>query len=220
MEESKELQRNLKNRHIQMIALGGAIGTGLFYGSASTIQLVGPGVTVAYAIGGLFIFLVMRALGEMSVHTPVSGAFSTYAYSWFPGMSMWGSALITFMLMTFINMNSVKFFGEMEFWGAIIKVTAIIAMIIFGLSIVLFGVGNGGEPIGFSNLYREGGFFPFGIKGLLLSLIMVAFSFGVVELVGITAGEAENPTKNIPQAINHLIFYVGSMFVLVTLFPS
>ncbi len=93
--ETKEnnMQRGLKNRHIQMIALGGAIGTGLFYGSAKTIQLVGPGVILSYAIGGLAIFLIMRMLGEMSVHEPVSGSFSHYAYKYwgdFPGfMSGW-----------------------------------------------------------------------------------------------------------------------------------
>lgn len=259
MNENQELKRGLKNRHIQMIALGGAIGTGLFYGSATTIQLVGPAVMLSYAIGGFFIFLVMRSMGEMSVHTPVSGAFSTFAYTylgdfpgffsgwnywfcyvavsmaeisvvgiyinyWFPNMPLWGSGLIFFLLITFINMNNVKVFGEIEFWGAIIKVVAIIAMIIFGLIIIFFGIGNGGESIGFGNLYKEGGFFPHGLWGLMLSLVVVTFAFGGVELVGITAGEAENPSKTIPKAINQvvyriLIFYVGSMFVLVTLFP-
>lgn len=257
--EKQELQRGLKNRHIQMIALGGAIGTGLFYGSAKTIQLVGPAVMISYAIGGFFIFLIMRAMGEMCVHHPVSGAFSTFAYKywgdfpgffsgwnywfcyvavsmaevsvigiyinyWFPNMPLWGSALIFFILITFINLNNVKVFGEVEFWGALVKVVAILAMIIFGLIIIFFGIGNGGQSIGFGNLYQHGGFLPMGIPGLLLSLAVVTFSFGGVELVGITAGEAENPSKTIPRAINQvlyriLIFYVGAMFVLVTLFP-
>lgn len=259
MNENQELKRGLKNRHIQMIALGGAIGTGLFYGSATTIQLVGPAVMLSYAIGGFFIFLVMRAMGEMSVHNPVSGAFSTFAYSywgdfpgflsgwnywfcyvavsmaevsvvgiyinyWFPDMPLWGSGLIFFVLITFINLNNVKVFGEIEFWGAIVKIIAIIAMIVFGLVIIFFGVGNGGEAMGFGNLYQEGGFLPNGFSGLMLSLVVVTFAFGGVELIGITAGEAENPSRTIPKAINQvlyriLIFYVGSMFVLVTLFP-
>jgi amino acid transporter, AAT family len=259
MQESQELKRGLKNRHIQMIALGGAIGTGLFYGSAATIGLVGPGVMLSYAIGGFFIFLVMRCMGEMTVHTPVSGAFSTFAYKywgekagfisgwnywfcyiavsmaeitavgiyvnyWFPDIPQWVSGFVMFLIITGINLIGVKAFGEIEFWGAIIKVLAVIVMILFGLAIIFFGFGNGGEAIGFENLYKHGGFLPKGFTGLILSLVVVTFAFGGVELIGITAGEAENPDKTIPKAINQvlyriLIFYVGSMLVLVTLFP-
>ncbi|PAE43188.1 amino acid permease [Bacillus sp. 7884-1] len=259
MQERQELKRGLKNRHIQMIALGGAIGTGLFYGSAATIGLVGPGVMLSYAIGGFFIFLVMRCMGEMTVHTPVSGAFSTFAYKywgemagfisgwnywfcyiavsmaeitavgiyvnyWFPDIPQWVSGFVMFLIITGINLIGVKAFGEIEFWGAIIKVLAVIVMILFGLAIIFFGFGNGGEAIGFENLYKHGGFLPKGFTGLILSLVVVTFAFGGVELIGITAGEAENPDKTIPKAINQvlyriLIFYVGSMLVLVTLFP-
>lgn len=259
MGEKQELKRGLKNRHIQMIALGGAIGTGLFYGSASTIELVGPAVMLSYAIGGFFIFLVMRCMGEMTVHTPVSGAFSTFAYKywgkmagfisgwnywfcyiavsmaevtavgiyvnyWLPDVPQWVSGFIMFVIITIINLIGVKAFGEIEFWGAIFKVGAVILMILFGLAIVFFGFGNGGEAIGLANLVAEGGFLPKGIGGLMLSLVVVTFAFGGVELIGITAGEAENPDKTIPKAINQvlyriLIFYVGSMFILVTLFP-
>lgn len=259
MGEKQELKRGLKNRHIQMIALGGAIGTGLFYGSAQTIELVGPAVMLSYAIGGLFIFLVMRCMGEMTVHTPVSGAFSTFAYKywgkmagfisgwnywfcyiavsmaevtavgiyinyWLPDVPQWVSGFLMFVVITIINLIGVKAFGEIEFWGAIFKVGAVILMILFGLAIIFFGFGNGGNAIGFANLVAEGGFLPKGISGLMLSLVVVTFAFGGVELIGITAGEAENPDKTIPKAINQvlyriLIFYVGSMFVLVTLFP-
>lgn len=259
MQENQELKRGLKNRHIQMIALGGAIGTGLFYGSAATIGLVGPGVMLSYALGGFFIFLVMRCMGEMTVHTPVSGAFSTFAYKywgemagfisgwnywfcyiavsmaeitavgiyvnyWFPDIPQWVSGFVMFLIITGINLIGVKAFGEIEFWGAIIKVLAVIVMILFGLAIIFFGFGNGGEAIGFENLYKHGGFLPKGFTGLILSLVVVTFAFGGVELIGITAGEAENPDKTIPKAINQvlyriLIFYVGSMLVLVTLFP-
>ncbi|MCL6459900.1 MAG: amino acid permease, partial [Gorillibacterium sp.] len=136
----------------------------------------------------------------------------------------WLSALIFLVVITLINVVSVKAFGEFEFWFAIIKVVAIIGLIGLGLLMIFFGIGNGGHPIGLSNLWMHGGFLPNGISGVLLSLVMVMFSFGGVELIGITAGEAENPTKSIPKAINQvvlriLIFYVGALAVMVTIFP-
>lgn len=259
IKEHAELHRGLKNRHIQMIALGGAIGTGLFYGSATTIQTAGPAITLGYLVGGFVIFLIMRALGEMSVEEPVSGAFSHFAYKywgdfpgffsgwnywfnyivvsmaelavvgtyinyWLPGIPTWVSALVFLATITAINLINVEAFGEFEFWFALVKVVAIIAMILLGLAIILFGFGRGGEAVGFTNLTAHGGFFPKGITGLLLSLVMVMFSFGGVELIGITAGEADNPKKSIPQAINQvvwriLIFYVGALLVLVSLYP-
>lgn len=76
------LKRGLKNRHIQLIALGGAIGTGLFLGSASVIQSAGPGIILGYAIAGFIAFLIMRQLGEMVVEEPVAGSFSHFAYKY------------------------------------------------------------------------------------------------------------------------------------------
>jgi len=253
------LQRALKNRHIQMIALGGAIGTGLFYGSGTSIKLVGPGISLSYLIGGIAIFFIMRALGEMSVDEPVSGSFSHYAYRywgdfagffsgwnywfcyvvvsmaelsvvgvyinyWFPSIPTWVSALVFLILITSVNLINVKAFGEFEFWFSLIKVVAIIAMIIFGLFIIFFGFGNSGQPTGLSNLWAHGGYLPNGLWGLLLSLVIVMFSFGGVELIGITAGEADHPKKSIPKAINQvvwriLLFYVGALLVLTIIYP-
>jgi len=257
--QHQEMQRGLKNRHIQMIALGGAIGTGLFYGSAQTIQLVGPAITLSYLIGGAVIFLIMRMLGEMSVDEPVSGSFSHYAYKywggfpgflsgwnywfnyiivsmaeltavgiyinyWWPEVPHWLSALVFLVVITLLNLVEVKMYGELEFWFAIIKVVAIIGMIVFGALIIFTGVGMGGNAIGFENLWIHGGFMPNGIEGLLFSLVIVMFSFGGIELIGITAGEANNPKKSIAQAINQviwriLIFYVGALTVLLILYP-
>lgn len=251
------MQRGLKNRHIQMIALGGAIGTGLFYGSASTIQLAGPAITISYLIGGLVIFFIMRMLGEMSVEEPVSGSFSHFANKywgefpgflsgwnywfnyivvsmaeltavgiyvnfWFPDVPHWVTALVCLVLITLLNLISVGAFGEFEFWFAIVKVAAIIGMIVFGLILIFFGFG--GEATGFSNLWKHGGFIPNGMVGLLFSLVPVMFSFGGIELIGITAGEADNPKKSIPKAINQvmwriLIFYVGALSVMMVIYP-
>ena len=256
--EQKNLNRNLKSRHIEMIALGCAIGTGLFYGASDTIQMVGPAAILAYAIGGVFIYFVVRALAEMAVYYPVSGSFSEYAYKywgtfpgflagwnywflyvavsmaelsviglyvqfWFPDLPTWIPTAALFVLINAVNLLNVKLFGELEFWGSFIKVAALGLMILFGFLIIVFGAGVG-EPIGFSNLWDEGGFLPKGVWGLLTSLVVVTFSFGGTELVGITAGEAKDPEKSIPHAADMtiariLIFYVGAIFVLVTLYP-
>ncbi|WP_182113428.1 MULTISPECIES: amino acid permease [unclassified Actinotalea] len=256
--ENGGLRRGLKNRHIQMIALGGAIGTGLFYGSSASIGMAGPSITLAYLIGGAMIFLIMRALGEMSWHTPVSGAFSHYAFTnwgrfagffsgwnywfnyiavsmaelavvgiyvnfWLPDVPTWVSAALFLILVTVVNLTSVKAYGEFEFWFAIVKVVAIIAMIALGAVIVMFGV-DGSEATGVSNLWEHGGFFPNGVWGTVTALAVVMFSFGGVELIGITAGEAENPRRTIPKAINQvvyriLIFYVGAILVMLCIFP-
>ncbi|PFP29273.1 aromatic amino acid transporter AroP [Bacillus sp. AFS073361] len=257
--EGEKLQRGLDNRHIQLIALGGAIGVGLFYGSSATIQMAGPSILISYLIGGLVIFTIMRALGEMAVDEPVSGSFSSYANRylgpfagyltgwtywfmwvvvgmaeitvvgvyvnyWFPDIPQWVTALTTLVVITMINLTSVKAFGEFEFWFALIKVVAIIGMIVVGLGMILLGIGNGGQPIGFNNLWAHGGFMPNGMNGILMSLVLVMFSFGGVELVGITAGEAKNPRKSIPSAINNvvwriLIFYIAALGIMMSLYP-
>ena len=254
----KDLQRGLKNRHLQMIALGTAVGTGLFYGSTATISMAGPAVSLSYLIGGIVIFLIVRMLGEMSVEEPVSGSFSYYAAKywgefpgflagwnywflyilvsmaelsavsiylayWFPDLPKWIGVLACLVIITVINLVTVKAYGEIEFWMAFIKIAAIIGMILLG-SYYIFADHHAPFPENFSNLWIHGGFFPNGLEGMLMSMAPVLFSFGGIELIGITAGEAENPDKTIPRAINQviwriLIFYVGTMIVLMTLWP-
>jgi AAT family amino acid transporter len=250
------LRRSLSSRNIQFIALGGAIGSGLFYGSANTIGLAGPAVLFGYIIGGGIIFVVMRALGEMAVAEPDSGSFSEYAHRyvgsfagfavgwtywfswiviniaeltavgvyvtfWFPGVPRWVSALLALLLVLAINIISVKSFGETEFWFALVKVTAILGLIAFGVVILVFHLGHGASV---SNLWTGGGLFPKGVGGLLLALPLIMFSFLGTEMVGITAGEAKNPKTTIPKAINQvivriLIFYVGALLFILMLVP-
>lgn len=257
MKNQKEMQRGLKNRHLQMIALGGAIGTGLFYGSASTIKLAGPSVMLAYLTGGVVVFLIMRMLGEMAVEEPVSGSFSHYATKywgafpgflsgwnywfnyvivsmaelsvigiymnyWLPDLPQWISALVVLSFITALNLVAVRAYGEMEFWLAIVKVAAIVLMIALGLYLIFSRPGP--FPVNFSSLWAHGGFFPNGVWGMMLSISVVMFSFGGIELIGITAGEAADPGRSIPRAINQviwriLIFYVGAMAVLMALWP-
>lgn len=256
-QHGEQLKRGLKNRHIQLIALGGAIGTGLFLGSASVIQAAGPGIILGYAIAGFIAFLIMRQLGEMVVEEPVAGSFSHFAYKywgsfagfasgwnywvlyvlvamaeltavgkyiqfWYPEIPTWVSAAVFFVVINAINLTNVKVFGEMEFWFAIIKVIAVVAMIIFG-GWLLFS-GNGGPQATVSNLWDQGGFLPHGFTGLVMMMAIIMFSFGGLELVGITAAEADNPEQSIPKATNQviyriLIFYIGSLAVLLSLMP-
>lgn len=255
IDAQEEMQRGLKNRHLQMIALGGAIGAGLFYGSASTIALAGPAVMLSYLLGGIVIFFIMRMLGEMAVDSPVSGSFSYYATRywgkfpgflagwnywfeyiivsmaeltavgiymnyWFPDLPQWVTALACLIVITAINLVNVSAYGEVEFFMSMIKISAIIAMIVLGLVLIF----ENPFPQNFSNLWTNGGFFPNGFMGFVLSFAPVMFSFGGIELIGITAGEVENPDKTIPRAINQviwriLIFYVGTMAVLMALSP-
>jgi AAT family amino acid transporter/aromatic amino acid transport protein AroP len=255
--DSSQLQRGLKNRHIQLIAMGGAIGTGLFLGSAQVIQSAGPSIILGYAIGGLIAFLIMRQLGEMIVEEPVAGSFSHFAYQywgkfpgflsgwnywvlyilvamseltavakyinyWWPHIAAWQSVLFFFVIITAINLTNVKFYGESEFWLAIIKVTAVVAMILFGLFLLFTADAN--STASFSNLWTHGGFFPNGFDGLFYMLAFIMFAFGGIELIGMAAAEANEPKKTIPKAINQvvvriLVFYIGSLTILLSLVP-
>lgn len=259
------LKRGLSNRHIQLIALGGAIGTGLFLGIGPAAVLAGPSVILGYAIAGIIAFFIMRQLGEMVVEEPVSGSFSHFAYKywggfagyasgwnywilyilvsmseltaigiyiqyWWPEIPLWASSTFFFLAITALNLGSVKLFGEAEFWFSIIKVIAIIAMILFGTYLLISG--TGGEQASVANLTNNGGFFPKGwfektsegYQGLVAVMAIIMFSFGGLELIGITAAEAENPEKNIPKATNQviyriLIFYIGALIILFSLAP-
>ncbi|SHL22297.1 aromatic amino acid:proton symporter, AAT family [Chitinophaga jiangningensis] len=264
--EEQHLKRGLQNRHIQLIALGGAIGTGLFLGIGPAAVLAGPSVILGYALAGVIAFFIMRQLGEMVVEEPVSGSFSHFAYKywgtfagfasgwnywilyilvsmseltaigvyvhfWWPEIPLWASSCFFFVAINALNLTSVKVYGEAEFWFSIVKVVAIIAMIIFGVYLLVSG--SGGPDATVANLWNDGGFFPKGLmqadgkggyQGLLAAISLIMFSFGGLELIGITAAEADKPEKTIPKATNQviyriLIFYVGALIILFSLSP-
>lgn len=257
--EDNHLKRGLSSRQVQMIALGGTIGVGLFMGASSTIKWSGPSAIFAYLVAGLFLYLVMRAMGELVYLYPTTGSFANYASDylhpvagyvtawsnifqwivvgmseviavgqymqyWWPDLPTWIPGVIVVVTLAAANLASVKAFGEFEFWFAMIKVVTIILMIVAGFGLIFFGLGNGGNAIGLGNLTEHGGFFPKGIVGFFFALSMVVGSYQGVELIGITAGETKDPQKNIKKAVNGviwriLIFYIGAIFVIVTVYP-
>jgi AAT family amino acid transporter len=244
---------------MRLLALGSTIGVGLFLGSASAIKLAGPSILLAYLVAGVMTFFILRALGEMAVHHPVTGSFAAYATHyvspfmgylvgwgywfywtiiaiaevtavgiymqyWFPGSSQWLWAFSAIAIMGTVNLFTARVFGEFEFWFALIKVAAILIMIALGLFVITLGFPGEWKPVGLSNLTQIGGFFPAGVAGCLLSMQMVVYAYVGVEMIGIAAGEAENPQSTIPMAINSfvwriIIFYVGALFVILAIFP-
>jgi amino acid transporter, AAT family len=256
---AKGLQRGLEERHITFMALGSAIGVGLFLGSATAIKMAGPGILLAYAFSGLIMFFIMRALGEMAIEKPVAGSFSQYARDylgplagyltgwnywflwvvtcmaeitavgiymefWYPDVPRWIWALSALVIMAAVNFLAVKAYGELEFWFALIKIVTIVFMIVVGIGMIAFGIGNGGIATGISNLWEHGGLLPNGITGVLMSLQMVMFAYLGIEMIGITAGEVKNPEKTLSKAIDSvfwriLLFYVGALFVIMSIYP-
>lgn len=259
--EDEGYHKALRPRQLQMIAIGGAIGTGLFLGAGSRLHDAGPGLFLVYGLCGIFVFFVLRALGELVLHRPSSGSFvsyareffgeklafavgwmyffhwcmtgivditaiATYVHYWkaFEVIPQWLIALVALAIVVSINMVSVKWFGEMEFWAALIKVVALITFLIVG---VVFLVGRfhiQGQSTGPAVVAQHGGLFPSGWLSLVLVTTGVIFAYAAVELVGTAAGEAENPEKIMPRAINSVIarialFYVGSLVLLGLLLP-
>ena len=257
--EEQQLQRGLKNRHVQLIAIGGAIGTGLFLGAGKSIHLTGPSILFAYLITGVILFFIMRALGELllsnlNYHSFVDfvrdylgemPAFITgwtywfcwislamadltavglYFQYWFPSIPQWVPGLICLAILVLMNLATVKLFGEMEFWFALIKIIAILTLIVTGIFLIIAGFTTNSGPASFTNLWSHGGMFPNGMTGFILSFQMVVFAFVGIELVGLTAGETENPKKVIPQAINNipiriLVFYIGALIIIMSVYP-
>ncbi|ALG27602.1 MULTISPECIES: amino acid permease [Glutamicibacter] len=252
------LKRGLKARHMQMIAIGGSIGTGLFVASGGTISEAGPGgALVAYALIGMMVLLLMQSLGEMSARLPVAGSFQTYATVfvnrhfgfaigwnywfnwaitvaaelvaagivmsyWLPDVPGWIWAAIFLVLLTGLNAMSAKAFGEGEYWLAAIKVITVIVFLVCGFAMI-FGIIGGTSP-GFGNWTEGDAPFVGGWLSIVSVFMIAGFSFQGTELVGVAAGEAENPQRDVPKAIKTIfwrimLFYIGAIFVIGMLIP-
>lgn len=251
--------RGLRNRHIQFIAIGGAIGAGLFLGSGAAIAAAGPAALLAYAICGTFVFLMGRALGELALSAPPSAPFAAYLTRhlhplpgfvtgwtywvnwvvvgaaeltaaglfvrfWFPALPQWIPVGAVFLAVVFVNVKAVKIFGETEFWLALGKIIAILGLIAVGLAILLLPRTFPVAGAGFANLVNHGGVMPNGWSGIVRLLPVTLFAFGGVEVVALTAREAADPERSIPRAMNGvilriLIFYIGTMVVLMSVAP-
>ncbi|MGB7849116.1 MAG: amino acid permease [Candidatus Acidiferrum sp.] len=257
MREADGLHRRLSQRQLTMMAIGGAIGVGLFLGSSVSIRLAGPAVILSYILGAGIALIMSYVLAEMAVVHPVAGAFGVYAENylnpwagfsvratygvaqiiaigaevtaagiymsfWFPNVPQWIWVVLLSAALVALNSMKVNHLGEFEYWFAMVKVGAIVAFILVGLSLIL-GAGSGGAK-GFANLTRHGGFFPGGWKGVWLSLTITVTSYMGVEIIAVTAGEAENPEVTIPRAMRGIVwrlilFYVLAIAVMVTMVP-
>ncbi len=252
------VQRNLKTRHVTMIALGGCIGTGLFMTSGSTIAKAGPGgALVAYAAMGLMVYFLMTSLGELATHLPTSGSFAAYnaryvdpalgfamgwnywlnwaitvavdistaallIQYWLPHTPGWIWSLLVLVVIFLINALTVSTFGETEFWLSLIKVVTVIVFLVIGLAMIC---GIMFQPaVGLGNFTYKDAPFVGGFPAILNVFLIAGFSFQGTELIGVTAGESENPGKAVPKAINDvfwriLLFYILSIFVIAALIP-
>lgn len=254
---SENLKRGLKPRHVQFIALAGMIGTGIFKGSSDTLNMAGPSVVIAYMIGGLLLFIVMAALGEMATVYPnlnvqhlihkafgfqpsfivgwlywinwvvvtaveliAAGSFLQY---WFSDVPLWLLSVLCAAVIIGINLFEVKNYGEMEFWFASIKIFTLIAFILLG-ALLISGILPGASTASVSNYTAHGGFFPNGIGGMLGAFLVVMFSYGGAELIGVAATETKDSAKVIPKVIKTtvirvILFYVLPILIICGIIP-
>ncbi|HDS3858854.1 TPA: amino acid permease [Legionella pneumophila] len=253
-------RRGLKDRHVQLIALGGIIGSGYFLGTGEVINLVGPSVFITYLLGGLIIYLTMLCMGELAVAIPISGSFVTYTsdfisptvacgvgwsywITWvayipaecvaggiimelFTGVSGYIWVVCFGLIITYINLAKVDTFGEIEFWLALIKIISLLAFVFLAI-LIFFGLIHGSEPpgiIGFKYLLGDGGLLPNGAMSLLTAMVLLLVNYQGSEIIGLAAGESENPARMIPHAIRNVTFrilflYIIPVFCLVLIFP-
>ncbi|WHY66028.1 amino acid permease [Neobacillus sp. SuZ13] len=253
----QNLQKGLLPRHVQFMALAGMIGTGIFKGSSDTLAIAGPSVVVAYLIGGLILFIIMAALGEMALAFPnlnvqhlVNKAFGfqvsyivgwlywinwvlvtvvellaagSFLQFWFPTIPLWLLSFLCAVVIVGINLTQVKNYGELEFWFAGIKIIALVAFIVLGFSL-LFGIIPSSVQDPLSNYTAHGGFFPHGIGGTFSAFLVVMFSYGGAELIGIAVTETKDAERVLPKIIKGavwrvIIFYILPIIIICGLMP-
>jgi amino acid transporter, AAT family len=252
-----ELQKSLLPRHIRLMALGGAIGTGIFKGTSETVSIAGPAVIFSYLFAGLLLLVVMSAIAEMAIAYPglnmkgfIRKAFGTkvsfvigwlycfmwlvvcvieviaagsFLQYWFPSMSLWSLSFISAIFIVAINFMNVKRYGEFEFWFAGIKITMIVLFIVLGAGI-LFGIIPSNDTNYMQNYIQYDGFFPHGWSGVFSALLIVIFSYGGSELIGLTLTETKDAEKVLPKVIKGVIwriviFYTLPILIICGLIP-
>ncbi|KAF0866026.1 amino acid permease [Pseudomonas sp. LD120] len=254
--EHPKLQRTLHNRHIQLMAMGGAIGTGLFMGSGKIIAMSGTSIILIYMIIGLFVYLVMRAMGELLLSNlnfksfadfagaylgPQAAFFLGWSYwlswsvavvgdavvvggffqYWFPDVPAWVPAIAMMLTLFALNVLTVKLFGEVEFWFAIIKIIAVVTLIAVSLVLIATAfVSPSGVSASLNHLLDRQAAFPNGLLGFFAGFQMAIFSFAGTELIGTAAAETRDPRRTLPRAINAIplriiLFYVLALACII-----
>ncbi|KKI90148.1 amino acid permease [Bacillus sp. SA1-12] len=256
--KQESLKRTMTSRHIMMMALGGAIGAGLFKGSSTAIDMAGPAVILAYMVGGIILLFIMQGLAEMAVRNkqartfrdliePVLGKYAAHFLDWIywkmwvlniaaesvvaaiflqywlPDIPVWILALMVSAIVTLVNLFSVKLFAETEYWLTLLKISVIVLFIITGLTILLIPFQDH-TATGFTHLTQHGGFFPNGMHGLIMAMLVVIYSYGGTEMIGVTLAEVKDPEKIIPKAVRGTLiriisFYILPFFIIVSLIP-
>lgn len=277
LDKGNDMERGLKNRHVQFIAIGGTIGTGLFLGSGKSIALTGPSIIFVYIGVGLIMFLLMRAIGEMMYSDPSQHTFINFitrylgrAWGKFAGWTYWIVLILTGMTeitavstyfvtffgtfgidlkswkwlielgflvaLTCVNLIAVRVFGEAEFWFSMIKITLIVGLIITAVVMLIVGFHYpathiegvdgtvSGATVSLTNIADGFQLAPNGWMNFFMSFQMVFFAYQLIEFVGVTVSETQNPRKVLPKAVNELImriliFYVGALVAIMAIVP-
>ncbi|MFD0921574.1 amino acid permease [Saccharopolyspora rosea] len=252
------LRRDLSSRQVGMIAIGGAIGTGLFLGSGLAISIAGPAVILAYAVAAFAALALAYALAEMVVVHPEAGGFGPiaqrylgglagfvqrwmywaaqvvnigsevvaaglYVRFWYPELPLWVPVVVFSVVMLAVNAAAVRYFGEFEYWFAMIKVVTVVVFVLLGVVYMVFGL-PGRAPAGVGALTEHGGFVPNGLGAVWLALTVVTFSYLGTEAVAVTASESRDPGRDVPRAARGMVlrlalFYVLGMLVVVSILP-